>query len=841
MTRVTDLEAVLKSLTLEEKASMLAGANFWETVPIPAKGVPNIKTSDGPNGARGADFSGGTRAACFPAACCVAATFDPEAANRVGQALAEECHTKGARCLLAPTTCIHRHPLGGRNFESFSEDPFLAGKLASQVIQGCQSRGVAATIKHFAANEQETDRFTVDETVSERALREIYMRPFEIAIKESKPWAVMTAYNSVNGQHCDSNQFMLQQVLRGEWGWKGLIMSDWGGTNSTAEAINAGLDLEMPGPALRRKVPDVVAAVKEGKVSESTINDRVRAVLWLLEKLKAFEDPVIPPEQAINKPEHQKLIRETGAHGAVLLKNDNSILPLSKEKVKGKKIALVGLAKEPLAHGGGSASVNAHYKIAPFDALQTVLGDSAELVYAKGCHTLRLLPSIHSEDKAIGNVIGLNGKPGFTMEWFNKDTNELKKTEHGKEVCHLSPILTKEGKWSIVEYTGDFTPKESGSHYMGCSGLGPTQFFINDKLVFEQKGACSDAMGFLFGALSEEEFTYPYEAGKTYRLKVRSHPPVDVPGLELLNGRTGLRLGLQLAAEHDADLLGEATAIAKECDYAVVFTGHTPAWETEGQDQPSFHLPNKGSQDTLVNAVASVNKNVIVVNSTGVAVAMPWLDNISGLVQSWFPGQECGNSIADVLTGAVNPEGRMPCSFPKRLEDAPAHGNFPGDYENGQLKVEYKEGVFVGYRHYDRTGRDKLNFPFGYGLSYTTFEQSNMKVTKKSSDTYTVSVDVTNTGKVPGGDLVQIYVGAADKPAEHPIKSLVAFQKVRLGPGEKKTVELPIALRDAAHYDEKAGKWIVARGQHEFMLGWSAADIMHTEPITVEEEIQYAP
>jgi beta-glucosidase len=729
--------------------------------------------------------------------------------------------------------------LGGRNFESFSEDPLLAGKLASQVIQGVQSRGVSATIKHFAANEQEKDRTSVDETISERALREIYLRPFEIACKEAKPWGVMTAYNCINGEHCDSNSFLFK-VLREDWGWKGLVMSDWGGVNSTAESLNAGLDLEMPGPTGKRKIPDVLAAIKDGKVSEATIDDRAMAVLELLEKLKAFEDPTIPPEQAINNPKHQALIRDAGARGCVLLKNDNHVLPLTKDKVKGKKIALIGLAKMPLAHGGGSASVNAHYKIAPWDAMKAALGSSAELIYAKGAHTGRLLVAI-SDDKAVGSVNGLDGKSGFTVKLFDKDTEELLDTKHGEAVCSLTPIMNPSTMLKIVEYIGDFTPVETGSHYMGCTGLGPTQVFVNDELIYHQKKPSNDAMGFLFGALSEEEFTYPFTAGTTYRIRVRSLPPIGVPGLEILNGRTGLRLGLELASEHDADLLGEATAIAKDADYAIVFTGHDPQWETEGQDQESFNLPKEGTQDALVSAIAAANPNTVVVNSTGTAVALPWLDQVASLVQSWFPGQECGNSIADVLTGAINPEGRLPMSFPKRLEDAPAYGNFPGKYVDGKLKVEYKEGVFVGYRHYDRIGRDKVNFPFGFGLSYSTFDLGNLQVSKQSSDAYSVSVDVSNTGGVAGGTLVQIYTGRSEQSPDHPIKNLVAFKKVRLQTERKQNVQLTVAARDFGFFDDTRGLWVVPANKYDFSVGQSAMDIIETVSVTVEKELTYKP
>lgn len=307
-----------------------------------------------------------------------------ELAGRVGGALAEETLSKGARVLLAPTVCLHRHPLGGRNFESFSEDPLLAGKLAAAYIRGLQARGVGATIKHFAANEQETQRFTVNETISERALRELYLKPFEIAIKEAQPWAVMTSYNLVNGTHADGHEFLLKKVLRGDWGWKGLVMSDWGGTNSTAESINAGMDLEMPGPTKWRKVEDVKAAIKAGTTTEEAVTDRARNVLELLVKTRQFEDPVTPPEKAVNRPEAQQLIREVGGAGAVLLKNKGGVLPIKKEKLQKKKIAVLGHAKDSLIHGGGSASVNAHYKITPYEGLKAALGDEVELLYAKG-------------------------------------------------------------------------------------------------------------------------------------------------------------------------------------------------------------------------------------------------------------------------------------------------------------------------------------------------------------------------------------------------------------------------------------------------------------------------
>ncbi|KAH7072911.1 glycoside hydrolase superfamily [Paraphoma chrysanthemicola] len=823
------VETVLQSLTLEEKISLLAGKDFWETVPVPGKGVPSIKTSDGPNGARGEVFSGGTRAACFPAAVCSAASWNPEYAQKIGNALAEETKTKSARVLLAPTMCNHRHPLGGRNFESFSEDPLLAGKMAAHVVKGVQKHGIAATIKHFTANEQETDRLTVDEIVSERALREIYMKPFEITVKEANPWGVMTAYNKVNGTHADAHTFLLKQVLRGEWGWDGLVMSDWGGTNSTADSLNAGLDLEMPGPTRFRTLEAVTEAVKKGEVSEQTINERARNVLNLIEKVGAFENPEIPPEHSIVNPAHSKLIRDVAGQGITLLKNEGGILPLRKDHVKGKKIGLFGLAKEALIHGGGSAALNAHYRITPEEGLKAAYGDSVEFKYAKGAQTYRLLPPLshHCTD--------LKGNPGWTMEQFRLGyTDRPTKTTHKIKSSEFSPILDNEAKEKEVKLTTTFVPSESGKHYLGCSGIGPTTVTVNGEQVFEQKDNSPDPMGFLLGGNPEKEFTVSFTAGKEYKIQIHSKPPSGGSDWGILSGLPGFRMGFMQAAEHDLDMLTQARDVAKEVDIAIVFTGHTPAWETEGQDQLSFSLPRDGSQDKLVEAVAAINKQTIVVNSTGVAIALPWLSNVAALVQAWFPGQEAGNAIADIISGTVNPSGRLPISWPKRIEDAPAYNNFPGEVKDGQRTVRYDEGVFVGYRHYDRVAKDKVQFPFGFGLSYSTFSLFSGHVSQSSPESYKAIVAVKNTGNHAGATVVQLYVGRKQQSPEHPIKTLVAFEKVFLEPGQQKSVELEVALGDFAYWDEERSAWWVEKGQYEFSFAQNAASVESVVSVDVE-------
>jgi beta-glucosidase len=703
--------------------------------------------------------------------------------------------------------------------------------VAAHYIRGLQDKGVAATIKHFAANEQETCRFTVNAHIAERALREIYLKPFEIAIKEANPMAVMTSYNILNGDHADSSSFLLKEVLRAQWGWNGLVMSDWGGTNSTAGSLEAGLDLEMPGPTKWRKAETVLEEIKAGRVSEKTINARARNVLEFVAKLDCFEDPSIPEEKSINKPEHQRLIRSVGSQGLVLLKNEDNILPLKKEKLVNKKVALLGFAKEGLIHGGGSASVNAHYRVTAEEGLRAALGDAVEFEYAQGAHTFRQLPLM---DKM---VVDREGQSGWTLDLFlNEDaTGEPSSSRHSDMPTYI-PIFVKEA-WGSLKATARFTPTQSGHHYLGMSGLGRSKILVDGETVYEQKENCPDSMAFLLGGVQEPEVQFSFEGGKTYTVDVITLKPSESGGIALLDGYIGFRAGFMTEEEHNRDLLSEAVEVAKRSDLAIVFTGHTPYWETEGQDQISFSLPSNGSQDRLVKAVSSTNTNTIVVNCTGVAIDMPWLDEVKAVVQAWFPGQEAGNAIADILTGVVNPSGRLPISFPRRIEDAPAHGNFPGEYIDGQLNVTYEEGIFVGYRHYDRSEehRSQVLFPFGYGLSYTTFSHTNAKVSvSESSESFEVSIEVTNTGSVTGADVVQVYVGGKQACSENPTKELVGFAKVQLEPKESKTVFVQFSTHQLSHFSESTGRWELEGGEYEVSIGRSVQDIVGRLTVSVD-------
>ncbi|KAL2825847.1 glycosyl hydrolase family 3 C-terminal domain-containing protein [Aspergillus cavernicola] len=532
----------------------------------------------------------------------------------------------------------------------------------------------------------------------------------------------------------------------------------------------------MPGPTRWRKVEEVVEAIDDGKINVDTIDQGASRVLSFLQEHGRFEeDPTISKEKAVNSPQHQALIREAGAKGIALLKNTDAVLPLTKEKARGKTIALIGYVRDSLMHGGGSAAVNPHYRVTPWDALSKAYENhDVRFLFSKGAHTFRLLP-LMSE-----NILDLDGLPGFTLRIYDRERAEAIKVKGGHRVSEVSLLGGSPHDGKNVELVGIFTVPESATYYFTLSGHGPSELTIDGKVIFRQTGNCPDSMGFLFGGIPAPLIEFAVEGGKKYTIEIKSSPPIldDDDNFGFLKHRP--------------------VDIAKRADYSIVFTGHDPSWETEGQDQVSFNLPKEGSQDRLVAAVASVNNKTIVVNCTGVAVALPWLDQIQALLQAWFPGQEVGNAIADVLTGVQNPEGHLTCSFPKRLEDCPAYLNFPGDFNDGQPRVKYEEGF------------------------------SDMEVTEPSADVYTVTVSIQNTGHVKGATAVQAYVGKARITPENPIKALLSFKKVNLESDESVKVELPVSGRDFASWDTKTQKWIIEEGEYSFSVGKSAGHLVLT-------------
>jgi beta-glucosidase len=793
------IEALLSQMTLEEKVSMLAGADAWHTVAIERLGIPAIKMTDGPMGARGADAPSAPTSACFPGGSALGATWNPDLAECVGKALADEVKSKGAHILLAPTVNIHRSPIAGRNFECFSEDPYLTARLATAYIVGLQSNGVGACIKHFCCNDSEFERQSISSEVSERPLREIYLRPFQLAIREARPRAVMSSYNRINGVFASENDYTLLDILKGEWGFEGIVMSDWYGTYS-ANVPKSGLDLEMPGPA-RWMGEHALQAVQSGQVSEERINDKVRRLLCTIEKAGVFDQPDLQPERAIDNPEHRQLARQTAAEALVLLKNNN-LLPLDAGKIK--SVAVIGEnAMLASIMGGGSVRVNPHYVVSPLEGIRRRAGES-RVSYSLGCPIHRHPP--------LFNTSWL--KDGLTLQYFaNRElsgepvhsevTRKMEWVWFGDVMPHVDP-----NDFS-VRLTGTFAAPESGTYDLSLACIGKGRLFIDDQEIVNLWDAI------LIGESNSKTAEVELTAGQSHDLRIEF---AVEPGPRWRN----LRLGCM--SELPADPIADAAALAAKSDAAIVFAGLTHEWESEGFDRPDMELP--GEQVKLIEQVAAANPNTVVVVNAGSPINMNWLDEVAAVVWAWYPGQEGGNAIADVLFGDVNPSGKLPTTFPKRLQDNPAYVNYPG--ENG--KVYYGEGLFVGYRYYDKKDIEPL-FPFGYGLSYTSFAYRNLTLDTTeygAGDVVRVNVDVQNTGDRAGKEIVQVYVRDVKSRLARPEKELKAFAKVELEPGETKTVAFTLDEEALSYYDPAARRWVAEAGEFEALVGASSRDIQLT-------------
>lgn len=806
------IEDLLRRMTIEEKVSMVAGSDAWHTTGVERLGIPAIKLTDGPNGARGSSFRGGVSSACFPVGISLASTWNPELIKRVGRALGEETKTKGAHILLGPTVNIHRSPLNGRNFECYSEDPYLTARIAVAYIKGVKEKNVGTSIKHYVCNDSEFERFSISSEIDERALREIYLPPFEAAVKEADTWSIMAAYNKINGVFASENRYTLIDILKKEWGFKGFVVSDWGGTKSTADAANGGLDLEMPGPALMMG-DELLKAVNEDKVDKAVIDDKIRRLLRVIILSGAFENPEEAPEQAIDKPEHRRLAREVAGEGIVLLKNSDNILPLDEEKME--SLAIIGPnAKVARILGGGSSSVRPHYVITPFDGIQSRADDNIHIAYEQGCDNNKMLQVV---DPNWLKPAGDMESQGLTVEYFNNLDLSGEPVFATKRTFmeifwagEISPEIDIQ-RFS-VRFTGKFIPPETGTYKFSLISAGLSRLYIDGKEIIDNWTDQTPGE-YMFGSGSQEmmieqnmtigqavEITVEYSRQQTIRF-------------------SALRLGCAPLLPEDSIM--RAAVIAAESDVALVFVGLSNEWETEGQDRPDMELP--GKQVELIEKVAAANKNTVVVLNTGSPITMNWIEKVAGVVQAWYPGQECGNAIADVLFGDVNPSGKLPQTFPRRLEDNPAYINYPG--ENG--KVYYGEGIFVGYRYYEKKKITPL-FPFGYGLSYTLFEYGNLRLSASEfdlDDEIKATVDIKNTGEREGKEIVQLYVRDVESSLVRPEKELKAFQKVLLKPDESKPVTFTLNNDALSFYDPCRQRWVVEPGEFEVLIGSSSQDI----------------
>lgn len=791
----------LAELTLAEKVSLLAGADMWRTVAVERVGIPVLKVTDGPNGARGQDGNTGPKSADFPVGIAMGATWNPELIEQVGAALAEETKAKGAHVLLAPTVNIHRTPNAGRNFECFSEDPFLSGTMASAYIKGLQDNGVAACIKHFVANDQEFERFSISSEVAERPLNEIYLEPFRIAM-QAQPWSIMSAYNRINGTHASENDSTLKDVLKDRWAFDGYVISDWYGTYS--ENVPGGyLDLEMPGPARWMHPEKIMAAIAAGELEESHIDDKVRRLLRILARVNAFENPETP-EQAIDKPEHRALIRKTAVEATVLLKNENKLLPLNLEETK--TIAVIGEnAKWVQTMGGGSSQVNPHYLVSPLDGIRNRVGDAARIQYEIGTPIFEQPPLLE-----LDWLTAVDGKTkGLTLEYFDGKTlagdpvhTQVVSKSHlgwfGTIDPHIDPANFS------VRLSATLTVPETRTCEFQLTSIGQSRIRIDGATQVELWEKSTE---WKTGSVKLE-----LNGGQPYQLVIEYVTSTEA------NYRM-LRVGCPPLMPEDP--IATAVSVAKNVDAVILVAGLNSDWEAEGFDRPDLELA--GKQNELITRVAAVNPNTVVVVNVGSAVTMPWIDEVPAVLQQWYAGQEAGNSLADVLFGDANPSGKLPTTFPVRYHDNPAYINFPG--ENG--KVYYGEGLYVGYRYYDKREMEPL-FPFGHGLSYTTFTYDNVRL---NGDTFgpdeqiVVTVDVSNSGAVAGQEIVQLYVHDVQSRLERPLKELKSFVKVSLSPGETKTVNLTLNRQSLAFYDPIAAEWVTEAGEFELLVGASSRDI----------------
>ncbi|KRA44722.1 beta-glucosidase [Devosia sp. Root635] len=805
------IEALADQMTLGEKVSILSGEDFWSVPAVARLGIGKLRVSDGPNGARGGgSLIGGVKSASFPVGIALGATWNIDLVKEIGAALADEVKSKQAHMLLAPTVNIHRSVTNGRNFECYSEDPILSGELAVAYIVGLQGQGIGATIKHFVGNESEIERTTMSSEIDERALREIYLIPFEWAVKKAQTWGVMSSYNRLNGTYTSEHDWLLTDVLRNDWNYDGIVMSDWFGSHSTAESVNAGLDLEMPGPP-RDRGQKLIEAVQSGVVSEATLNQRVIAMLRLMERVGSLDDHRDFKEMADDRPEHRALIRRAGAEAAVLLKN-NGALPLKGDGT----IAVIGPnARIAQIMGGGSAQLNAHYRVSPWQGLVSAVGEE-RLRYAPGCTNHRFEPVLRGS---------------FRVEYFANEKLDGAPVHIGMQddaqafwIGHVA-----EGKVDPLHFsarlTGSYTPEVSGTHRVGIYSAGFARVFVDGKLIADAWTNWSKGRTFFEEGCDEVVGTVALEAGRAHEVTIEfATKDFATLGLAAFAAGIGLPLG--------DDAIAEAVRVARNADTAIVFIGRNGEWDTEGSDLPSIELP--GRQNELVAAIANANPNTIVVLQTGGPVEMDWIGSVAALLQAWYPGQEAGNAIADVLTGAAEPSGRLPQTFPLRWADNPAHSQDREVYPGFEGKVRYEEGIFVGYRHYDRLGLTPL-FPFGFGLGYASFTVSDLVIDDaefEAEGNVTVNATVTNTSDREGSAVVQLYVSDDVSSDPRPAKELKAFRKVKLAAGETRQIILALDARAFAFYRVKAKHWLVEDGSFTLRVGLSSADLPLSGTVT---------
>ncbi len=791
------VEDILTRLTLEEKIDYIGGYRGFYIRPVPRLGLPAVKMSDGPTGCRCYG-----KAAALPGGICLAASWDTRAAFEIGRVLGRESRARGVHILLGPGVNIYRGPQCGRNFEYFGEDPYLASRITVPWIRGVQSQGVLATVKHYACNNQEYDRYHVSSEIDERTLREIYLPAFKAAVVEARVGCVMNAYNLVNGVHCTQDPFLNNKILKEEWGFDGILMSDWGATHDGIAAALGGLDLEMPsGKFMNRKT--LIPAIRSGKVPVSVIDDKVRRILRKIVSMgfldRPQEDPSIPRYDA----ESVKVALEVAREGIVLLKNEKEALPLERGRVR--SIAVLGPMAHPAVWGGGGSALTTPFRATSvLEGLTQAAGPKVRVYYDRGLpqteeNTL-VRQAVFAHKDANGSVLrglraeffgnpDLQGEPIAVKSARRIDFDFVKRPVKGVPKHDIS-----------LRLTGWITPEKSGTYILKVRSDDGVRIFLEGKPVLEDWSNHS---------ARTRTATVSLEGGKNYPIRIEYFQ----------KGGSGiLRFGWGLLSPAEGS---PAARLARACDAAVVCVGFGPAVEREGIDRP-FALPE--GQEELIREVAAANPRTVVVLFSGGNVAMEgWIDRVAALVEAWYPGQEGGRALAEILLGDVNPSGKLPASYARKWEENPSSLWYHA--KNG--KCFYKEGIFVGYRGFDKAGVEP-RFPFGFGLSYTTFAFSDLELSRdriRPDEIIRVSVKVKNTGSRAGAEVVQLYLADVKCSVPRPVKELKGFRRVELQPGEEKTVAFRLGRKEMEFFHPVRKRWIVEPGKFRVLLGDSSRNL----------------
>jgi beta-glucosidase len=811
------VDSLLAQLTLDEKIGLIGGQNFFDVPGLQRLGIPTLGTADSPFGVRAIGPS-----TSYAGGIALAATWNPALAESVGTQIGRDARARGKNYSLGPGVNIYRSALNGRNFEYYGEDPFLASRIAVSFIEGMQSQGVSSTIKHFMGNNSEYWRNTADSRIDERALREIYLPSFEAAVKEAHVGAIMNSYNLTNGSHMSANRRLNVDVVKNEWGFPGVMMSDWGGVHSALEAANGGTDLEMPGPAHFNR-DSLLPLIKAGKISQATIDDKVRRLLRNDVRFGWMDRPQL--DASIPRVNEQgRLAALQGARESmVLLKNEHNTLPLDKRSIH--TVAIIGPNAYPAVPlGGGSATIPPFHAVSFLEGVSNYLGTSANVVYARGIPTLSWLAA---GTRFMTEKSG--GRPGLNVDEFsNRDLSGAPTATRVHQYVSLGTPLdigvmasgepldfsafATPPRILATRWTGYYTPETPGRHDIvvqqgGFSG-GGYRLYVDDKLIADH-WELTKAM--------VEPTSIVLEAGP-HKVVLEHH---SVTGF----GSPFVRMGIL----PEAGLVDpSAVALASKADAVIIAVGFDPQTESEGFDR-TFALPP--GQDQLIQQIVKANPKTIVVVTSGGGVDMTrWIDQVPAILEAWYPGQEGGRALPEILFGDVSPSGHLPATFERRFEDNPTSASYYP--KSGSHEVDYSEGIFVGYRGFEKKGTKPL-FPFGYGLSYTTFKYGNLTVTPVAGTSgrdarWQVAFDVTNTGTRAGAAVPQVYIGDTEASVPRPAKELKGFAKVMLQPGETKRVTVPLDVRSLAFYDVAGKQWKAEAGNFRVLVASSSEDVALT-------------